>query len=59
MWKCRFNFALRIFTCAYLSYDEFVHVNVKALPRGRVVRLLTRGKSHMAFTDSARKQGTI
>jgi hypothetical protein len=22
-----------MFTCAYLSYDEFMHLNVKALPR--------------------------
>jgi hypothetical protein len=27
------NYALRIFTCAYLSYDKFVHVNIKPLPQ--------------------------
>jgi hypothetical protein len=41
-----------------LSYDEFVHMNIKAFPRSRVVRLLRRGKSRRAFTDSTRKQDT-
>jgi hypothetical protein len=47
-----------MFACANLSYDEFVHVNDKALPWSRVVRLLRRGKSRRAFIDSTRKWDT-
>jgi hypothetical protein len=34
-----------MFTCAYLTYDEFVHVNIKTLPQSRAVRLPRRGNS--------------
>jgi hypothetical protein len=41
-----------------LTYDKFVHVNIKSLPQSRAVRLLRRDKSHKKFTNSASKWGT-
>jgi hypothetical protein len=35
-----------------------VHVNIKALPQGRAVRLPRRDKSHKKFANSASKRGT-
>jgi hypothetical protein len=57
LWYCRINYALSIFTCAYLSYDKFVHVNIKALPRSLAIRLI-RSKSRGSLVDSASKRGT-
>jgi hypothetical protein len=46
---------LSIFICAYLTYDKFVHVNIKAIPRSWAIRLL-RSKSHISLADSTSKQ---
>jgi hypothetical protein len=40
-----------------LTYDEFVHVNTKALSQSRVTMLIRKGKSHKTFADSASKRG--